>query len=67
MKHLYSLFVTAFVVVIVMVFRVSPWGVLPLDCLQKRGSGFYRFRGFSRGGAAIKIWKRRGDFELGKR
>ena len=23
-------------------FRVSPWGVLPLDCLQKRFSRFYR-------------------------
>ena len=20
-------------------FRVSPWGVLPFDCLQKRGAG----------------------------
>ena len=26
----------------------------PLDCLRKRGSGFYRFRGFSGGGAAHK-------------
>ena len=33
-------------------FRVSPRDVPSLDCLQKRGSGFYRFRGFSRGGAA---------------
>ena len=32
----------------------------PLDCLRKRGSGFYRFRGFSRGGAAHKKQKRRG-------
>ena len=31
-------------------------GVLPapLDCLRKRGSGFYWFRGFSGGGAAHK-------------
>ena len=30
-------------------------GVLPFDCLRKRGSRFYRFRGFKRfdrGGAA---------------
>ena len=27
-------------------------GVLPFDCLRKRGSRFYRFRGFSGGGAA---------------
>ncbi|MBD9230600.1 MAG: hypothetical protein EGQ38_01205 [Dialister sp.] len=45
--------------------RVSPRGVLPLNCLQKRGSGFYRFigfrgfRGFRGGGAAQKIMKRR--------
>ena len=26
----------------------------PLDCLRKRGSGFYWFRGFSGGGAAHK-------------
>ena len=26
----------------------------PLDCLRKRGSGFYRFGGFSGGGAAHK-------------
>ena len=26
----------------------------PLDCLRKRGSGFYRFRGVSGGGAAHK-------------
>jgi len=38
---------------------VSPRGVLPLDCLQKRGSGFYRFIGFRGGGAAQKIMKRR--------
>ena len=30
-------------------FRVSPRGVLPLG---KEGGGFYRFRGFSGGGAA---------------
>ena len=41
-------------------FRVNPRSVLPLDCLRKRGSGFYRFRGFSRGGAAHKKQKRRG-------
>ena len=28
-------------------FRVSPWGVLPLDCVRKRFSGFCRFYGFS--------------------
>ena len=27
-------------------FRVSPWGVLPLDCVRKRFSGFCRFYGF---------------------
>ncbi len=30
-------------------FRVSPRGVPSLDCVRKRGSGFYRFSGF-RGG-----------------
>lgn len=29
-------------------FRVRPWGVLPLG---KEGVGFYRFSGFSGGGA----------------
>ena len=33
-------------------FRVSPGGVLPLDCLQKRGGGFYRFRGLGGSGTA---------------
>ena len=41
-------------------FRVSPWGVLPFDCVRKRFSGFYRFYGFSGEGAAQKIMKRRG-------
>ena len=36
----------------------------PLDCLRKRGSGFYWFRGFSGGGAAHKNQKRRGDLKL---
>ena len=31
---------------------VSPRGVSSLDCVRKRGSGFYRFRGGSGGGAA---------------
>ena len=32
-----------------------PWrAACPLDCLRKRGSGFYWFRGFSGGGAAHK-------------
>ena len=35
-------------------FRVSPWGVLPLDCVRKRFSGFCRFYGFSGEGAAHK-------------
>ena len=30
-------------------FRVSPWGGAPFDCLRKRFSRFYRFKG---GGAA---------------
>ena len=33
---------------------VSPRGVLPLDCLQKRGSGFYRFIGFRGGWCGAK-------------
>ena len=33
-------------------FRVSPGGVLPLDRLQKRGSGFCRFRGLVGSGTA---------------
>ena len=36
-------------------FRVSPRGVPSLDCLQKRGIGFYRFRGFSGVVRRIKI------------
>ena len=40
-------------------FRVSSWGVLPFDCLRKRGSRFYRFNRFNGGGAAHKIIKRR--------
>ena len=40
--------------------RVSPWGVLPFDCVRKRFSGFYRFYGFRGEGAAQKIMKRRG-------
>ena len=35
-------------------FRVSPWGVLPLDCVRKRFSGFCRFYGFSGEGATHK-------------
>ena len=35
-------------------FRGSPWGVLPLDGM-KEGSGFYMFRGFSGGGAALFV------------
>ena len=34
-------------------------GRAALDCLRKRGSGFYRFRGFRGGGTAQKIMKRR--------
>ena len=30
------------------------WGVLPLDCLRKRFSGFYRFKRFKGVGAAHK-------------
>ena len=41
-------------------FRVSPWGVLPIDCRRKRGSGFYRFRGFRGVVRRIKTGKRRG-------
>ena len=33
-------------------FRVSPSGVLPFDCVQKRFSGFCGFYGFKGGGAA---------------
>ena len=32
-------------------FRISPWGVLPFDCLRKKGSGFCRFYGQGGGGA----------------
>ena len=35
-------------------FRGSPWGVLSLDGM-KEGSGVYRFRGFSGGGAALFV------------
>ena len=35
-------------------FRGSPWGVLSLDGM-KEGSGFYRFRGESGGGAALFV------------
>lgn len=31
----------------------------PLDCLRKRGSGFYWFRGFSGGGATLTYFMRR--------
>ena len=37
----------------------------PLDCLRKRGSGFYRFRGFSGGGAAHKNIEAPRRFETG--
>ena len=35
-------------------FRGSPWGVLSLDGM-KEGSGFYRFRGESGGGATLFV------------
>ena len=50
-------------------FRVSPRGVVPLDCLRKRGSGFYGFYGFYRfyvfngDGAAHKNRKAPRSFE----
>ena len=35
-------------------FRVSSWGVLSLDYMRKRFSGFNRFSGFKGGGTAHK-------------
>ena len=35
----------------------------PFDCLRKRGSGFYRFRGFRGGGAAHKNMEAPQSFE----
>ena len=45
-------------------FSVSPWGVVPLDCLRKRGSRFYRFNRFNGGGAAHKNMEAPRRFEI---
>ena len=45
-------------------FRVSLWGVSPSDCVRKRESGFYRFRGFGGGGAAQKKSEAPRRFEM---
>ena len=45
-------------------FKGSQWGVLSLDCVRKRFSGFYRFKRFKGVGAAHKKQKRREGLKL---